>query len=133
MRVLELGCGTGSTAIYHAPVVQQIDATDLSANMLAIARQKAADAGVDNITFRQDSVESLTVPDGTYDAVLALSLLHLLRDREAAIAKIARLLKPGGVFVSEHGVPRGDDQPNQVRVATRPSPWPAATRALIQS
>ena len=56
--------------------------------------------GIDNITFRQAGVEDFEAPDGSYDMVLALNLLHLLPDRTAALAKIHRLLKPGGIFVS---------------------------------
>ncbi|MEM8986898.1 MAG: class I SAM-dependent methyltransferase [Pseudomonadota bacterium] len=100
MEVLELGCGTGSTAIVHAPHVKHIRATDLSENMLAIARNKAAKAGVTNVVFEQATVDDIVVADGSLDAVLALSLLHLLEDRDAALAKIHRILKPGGVFVS---------------------------------
>ncbi len=99
-RVLEFGCGTGSTALEHAPFVASIEATDLSPKMLHIARAKAADAGVTNVTFTEAGVEDFEAAPESYDAVLALSLLHLLGDRQAALAKIHTLLKPGGVFVS---------------------------------
>ena len=42
----------------------------------------------------------MSVPDQTLDAVLGLSILHLLEDKEAAIAKVHQMLKPGGVFVT---------------------------------
>ncbi len=100
MQVLEFGCGTGSTALKHAPHVAHIVATDVSAAMIGIGREKATDADVDNVTFRQAGVEDFEAPDGSYDMVLALNLLHLLPDRTAALAKIHRLLAPGGIFVS---------------------------------
>jgi ubiquinone/menaquinone biosynthesis C-methylase UbiE len=100
MQVLEFGCGTGSTAIAHAPFVRHILATDISDRMLEIARGKAADAAVDNVTFHQATLEELDEPDESFDVVLGLSILHLLEDKEAAIARVRRLLKPGGVFVS---------------------------------
>ena len=100
MEVLEFGCGTGSTALAHAAQVAHIVATDVSANMIEIGREKAAHAGADNVSFRQSGIEEYDAPDGSYDMVLALNLIHLLPDRTAALAKIHRLLKPGGVFVS---------------------------------
>ena len=100
MEVLEIGCGTGTTAIAHAPYVKHILATDLAPRMIEIARDKAQDAGIDNVTFEVSSVDALDVPDGSIDAVMAHNLLHLLDDREPAIADIHRMLKPGGVFVS---------------------------------
>ncbi len=100
MEVLELGCGTGSTAIAHAPHVKHIRATDISAKMLDIARRKAEAAGIANITFEQSTVDDLAVPAESLDVVLALSLLHLLNDRDTAIAKVHGILKPGGLFVS---------------------------------
>jgi len=99
MEVLELGCGTGSTALEHAPHVAHIDATDVSPAMIAIGRGKAEQACVDNVSFIEADVEALAA-DRNYDMVLALNLLHLLPDRTAALAKIHRLLKPGGLFVS---------------------------------
>ena len=100
MAVLEFGCGTGSTAIAHAAYVNHIQAIDLSANMLEIARSKAADAGVSNVTLQQASIDAFEAPDESFDAILGLSILHLLTDRNAAIAKVYRMLKPGGIFVS---------------------------------
>lgn len=100
MQVLEFGCGTGSTALEHAPHVAEIVATDVSAAMIGIGREKAEQAGIDNVSFRQSGVEDFEAPDGSYDMVLALNLLHLLPDPTAALANIHRLLKPGGVFIS---------------------------------
>jgi len=99
MKVLEFGCGTGSTALEHAPHVASLDATDVSATMVAIGRQKAEDAGIENVNFSQSSIEEFD-DNRSYDMVLALNLFHLLPDRAAAFKKIHRLLKPGGFFIS---------------------------------
>lgn len=100
MKVLELGCGTGSTAIKHAPYVAEFVATDVSAAMIEIGIKRAKEAGIHNVTFKQSGVEDFDGKEGSYDMILALSLLHLLPDRPAAITKIHRLLKPGGFFIS---------------------------------
>jgi len=100
MDVLEFGCGTGSTAIAHAPYVKHILATDISPKMIEIAKDKAAADKVENVTFRVSTIEDLDASDSAFDAALGLSILHLLEDREAAIARVYKLLRPGGVFVS---------------------------------
>ena len=98
--VLEFGCGTGSTALVHAPHVKEILATDISGKMLEIAAQKARDAGVENVRFQQGTLDSLDLEAESFEAVLGLNILHLLEDAEAAIIRAHELLKPGGVFVS---------------------------------
>ena len=100
MEVLEFGCGTGSTAIAHAPYVKHIRAIDISSKMIEIAQGKAAADGVENVTFEQSTIDDLNVPDETFDAVMGHSVLHLLESKEDAIAKVHGMLKPGGVFVS---------------------------------
>ncbi len=100
MEVLEFGCGTGSTAIAHAPYVKRIQAIDISAKMLVIAREKVAANNITNVSFEQAGIDEFAAPDQTFDAVLGLSILHLLNDKATVIAKIYRMLKPGGVFVS---------------------------------
>ncbi len=99
-EVLELGCGTGGTAILHAPLVKHYRATDISERMIEIADGKKAADGIENVTFEQASLEDIDVADASLDAVLALSLLHLLEDKDAAIRKVHGMLKPGGVFVT---------------------------------
>lgn len=100
MNVLEIGCGTGSTAISHAPFVNHIRATDISRNMIDIARRKAAAANVSNVDFEQVSIDALSVTDQSLDAVLGLSILHLLENMDDVMVRVHRMLKPGGVFVT---------------------------------
>lgn len=98
--VLEFGCGTGSTAIVHAPYVKHILATDISDRMIDIAEQRAKDAGIKNISFQVGALDSLTLEPESCDAVLGLNILHLLEDLDTTISRVHSLLKPGGVFVS---------------------------------
>lgn len=100
MDVFEFGCGTGTTALIHAPYVRHILAADFSAQMIAIAAEKARTQGVENVSFVQDRIEDFDPPANRYDAVLAMSILHLLEDPRAAIAKSFDMLKPGGTFHS---------------------------------
>ncbi len=100
MEVLEFGCGTGSTAIIHAPYVKHIRAIDISSKMIEIAQSKADAENIKNITFEQLTIEELSVSDCTFDMVLGLSILHLLSNKEEVIAKVHKILKPGGLFVT---------------------------------
>ena len=104
MRVLELGCGTGSTALMHAPFVADYWASDISPAMIEIARSKAAEAKLANLHFIVGTAdETQGLPEHPFDAILALNLLHLLSDPAAQIAQIYERLAPGGIFVSSTG------------------------------
>jgi len=100
MEVLEFGCGTGSTAINHAPHVKHILAIDFSAKMLEIAQGKADAKNIRNVTFQQSGIEEFSAAGKTYDVVMGHSIMHLLDDKDKVIAKVHDLLKPGGFFVS---------------------------------
>jgi len=100
MRILEFGCGTGTTAIHHAPYVRQIYAIDISDRMLNIARHKAQEAGVDNITFAHGTLPNRAVDSESFDAVLGLNVIHLMTNWRDVLTDVERILKPGGVFVS---------------------------------
>ena len=100
MEVLEFGCGTGSTAITHAPYVNHILAIDISSKMIDIAQGKADEKNVENVTFKRSTIAEFSGSDQTLDAVLGLSVLHLLDNKEDVISKVHRMLKPGGIFVS---------------------------------
>ena len=100
MTLLEVGCGTGTTALYHAPRVKSVLATDFSSAMIDIAKAKAAKTGATNTTFQVTSIENLPAPDRPYDMIMAHSFLHLVNDIDSVLTKIRSLLAPGGLFVS---------------------------------
>lgn len=100
-EVLELGCGTGTTALLLAPSVKRILGTDASARMVEIAREKAAAQGVANVRFERATPFDELLAPGSFDVVLAFNLLHLLGDVPGAVRRIGELLRPGGLFVSK--------------------------------
>lgn len=100
-QVLEIGCGTGTTALRLAGEVGQLTCADISAEMITIAREKAVAEGCTNVSFRVAAPEDVTAPDGGFDAVLAFSVLHLLRDEAATLRHLYSALKPGGLLVSK--------------------------------
>lgn len=99
-HVLEIGCGTGTTAIHHAPNVAHIRATDISAEMIDIARAKAREAGVNNVDFEVASVDDLRAAPNSFDVVLAHSILHLVPDVNRVLLQLHKMLKPGGLLIS---------------------------------
>ena len=99
-HILEFGCGTGTTAIYHAPYVQYVDALDISENMLNIAREKAQDAEVENVKFTRTTLTEFNADTASIDGGLGLNVSHVLPDRQVVLSEVARILKPGGIFVS---------------------------------
>jgi len=100
MKVVEFGCGTGATAVAHAPKVKRYDAIDVSEKMVEIGRGKAAESGLSNLRFTVGTLEEAGVPDASCDAVLGLNILHLVPDCDGTLATVARILKPGGYFIS---------------------------------
>lgn len=100
-HVLEVGCGTGSTALLLSDSVEHITATDYSAGMIDIGNRNARQQGITNVLFQQAAVTDTDVPDKSYDAVLAHNILHLLEDVPAGIDTIAKQVKSGGYFISK--------------------------------
>jgi len=101
-RVLEIGCGTGSTALELAPGVDSYVGTDVSSEMIKIARAKLNTDLPANISFETASAEEF--PNGTFDAILALNLLHLLPNLEGVLRAIHTALPPNGLFIAKTGL-----------------------------
>ena len=100
-RVLEIGCGTGSTALTLSRQVDHVTACDYSGGMLRIARMRAVQQNRDNTDFLQGTVHDPRLEPASFDAVLAFNLLHLLPDLEATVSRVHSLLKPGGLFIAK--------------------------------
>jgi SAM-dependent methyltransferase len=102
-RVLDLGVGTGAVALSCAPRVApdgHVIGVDISPEMLALARGRAARAGLANVSFAEGRAEAMPVDSSSQDTVLAsLSLMYVI-DRAAAAREVARVLKPGGRLVA---------------------------------
>jgi ubiquinone/menaquinone biosynthesis C-methylase UbiE len=100
-RVLELGCGTGTTALRLAGDVQRYLATDISAEMIAIAKEKCVADPVPGLEFRTATAEALSHEATTFDAVLGFNYLHLVRDLPGTLRRIHTLLAAEGLFISK--------------------------------
>ena len=96
-RVLEIGCGTGGTAIHLARGVASYTATDFSAEMIRIARAKPAPDTLRLI--EAEAAEALA--DGPFDAVCAFNVLHLVDDPADLLRRIEAGLRPGGLLISK--------------------------------
>lgn len=99
--VLEIGCGTGSTALLLAKSVETYHGTDISSEMIKIARRKVAETNLPNLSFEaHPALEGIHVHDGL-DAVMAFNLLHLLRDIPATLDAAHSALRPGGLLITK--------------------------------
>ena len=99
-RVLEIGCGTGSTALRLTESVASITATDVSRAMIDIAQAKLGPDAPGRVSFRQADARDV-IEGNPFDAVCAFSLLHLVDDLPTVLAHIHNQLKPGGLFISK--------------------------------
>lgn len=99
-EVLELGCGAGVPSTRKLAERHDVLGIDLSQQQIDLAR-----ANVPAARFEKADMTALDFPDGQFDAVTAFySILHVPRDEQPAlIAKIARWLKPGGLFLASLG------------------------------
>lgn len=99
MTLLDVGCGPGSItrglAARLAPGA--VVGIDLSEETLEAARQDAQARGLANLRYEAGSVYALPFPDGAFDVVYAHQVLQHLRERDAALREMLRVLRPGGL------------------------------------
>lgn len=97
-QVLDVGCGDGFFSVAIARAGGVVTGIDTDEEMVSAAKANAAREGV-SVSFSSADAQSLPFQDTTFDLVVAVSLLCLVRDREAALVEMARVLKPGGRIV----------------------------------
>ncbi|MFF2889306.1 class I SAM-dependent methyltransferase [Paenibacillus sp. NPDC057967] len=98
--VMDYGCGTGLIANEIAENVQELHAIDISANMIEIAEKKASDRSIANISYAHTTIFDERYKKGSFDAILAFHILHLLEDEQVVLHRINELLKPGALLIS---------------------------------
>lgn len=102
-RILDVACGSGQPALTLARLVRpngSVVATDLSPEMLRVARRKANQADLDNIEFKEMDAESLEFEDESFDAVTCRFGLMFCPDPVKAIAEARRVLKRNRPYVA---------------------------------
>jgi SAM-dependent methyltransferase len=95
-RILDLGCGDGQLTKRLAESGAIVTGVDADPRMVEAAKGRGVDA-------LQAMAESLPFADTTFDAVFSNAALHWVRDQDAMMAEVCRVLKPGGRFVAEMG------------------------------
>jgi SAM-dependent methyltransferase len=98
-QVLELAAGPGDTGFLAARLIQPggtLISSDAVAGMLDIARERAAEQGLDNVEFKQLQLEWIDLPTASVDIVLCRWAFMLIVDPAAALRETRRVLKPGG-------------------------------------
>lgn len=94
--VLDAGCGTGNFSLKLASTGCKVTGIDVSEDMLAIARHKAAKLGFDNIGFLKMDIHQLAFPEHTFDVVFSMAVWEFIPRPREAFDELWRVLRPGG-------------------------------------
>jgi SAM-dependent methyltransferase len=100
-RVLDLGTGTGDTALFASARVGptgHVLATDASPSMVQVASEAVGAAGAANVSVRVMSADRIDVDEAAFDAVIARLVLMYIEDLAGTLAGVRRGLRPGGRF-----------------------------------
>jgi arsenite methyltransferase len=98
-RVVDVGSGAGLDSLIAARMVApggMVVGVDMTSAMLDKAHRAALESGLSNVEFRQGYMEQMPVDGGWADVVISNGVLNLALDKSAALAEMARVLKPGG-------------------------------------
>jgi len=98
--ILDFACATGLYSFEFANNVKEIQAFDISSEMIKIAKNKAMNIKMDNISFSQTTLFDERYTDGTFDAILALNILLYFEDVEKVLNRMNDLLKPDGLIIT---------------------------------
>jgi phosphatidylethanolamine/phosphatidyl-N-methylethanolamine N-methyltransferase len=98
-RVLEVAAGTGLVTPALAAGAGEVVAIDYAPAMVAAVERRVLDAGLTNVRCEQADLYALPFDEGTFDAVVAANVLHLVPDLSGALAALRRVVKPGGKVV----------------------------------
>ncbi|PPT74531.1 SAM-dependent methyltransferase [Xanthomonas arboricola pv. populi] len=96
-RLLDLGCGAGHVSFQLAPLMAEVVAYDLSADMIELVASTAAGRGLTQVRTVQGVAERLPFETGSMDAVISRYSAHHWSDLGQALREVRRVLRPGGI------------------------------------
>lgn len=97
--VLEVAAGTGLVTVALARTAQEVIATDYAAAMVSALENRVHELGLQNVRCEQADMYALRFEPGSFDAVVAANVLHLVPDLPAALTALRRVLKPGARLI----------------------------------
>jgi SAM-dependent methyltransferase len=104
--LLDVACGTGNASIPAARMGAKVTGLDLTPRLLDIARERAAEAGVE-VEWVEGDAEELPFEDASFDAVISVFGAMFAPDQRKAAAELARVLRPGGRLAVASWTPQG--------------------------
>ncbi len=120
-RVLDVGCGAGIDTIIAARRAGSVVALDFLPEMLERTAAAAREAGLDNVTTVEGTMEAIPLPDDSVDVVVSNGVLNLSPRKARALAECARVLRPGGeLCVSDLTL---DPEELPPEIVTHPAAW----------
>lgn len=116
-RVLDVCCGSGASAIPAAEIVGpngSVMGVDLAENLLELARAKAKQRGLENVSFQTGDLTNPPFDEASFDAVVCVFGIFFVPDMEAALRELKRMLRPGGTLAITTWGPRLFEPVNSV-------------------
>lgn len=105
MKVLDLGCGDGTTALPEARLGAEVLGVDIAANLVEAGKARAREAGLPNLRFQQGDACKLELPNGVFDRVVSI-FGAMFAPKPFEVAKeMVRVARPGGTITMGNWIP----------------------------
>jgi SAM-dependent methyltransferase len=98
-RILEIGCGTGQMSLYLARADRVVIGADLTRGSLLLGAAAAKRFGLERVQFVETDLQRPGLRSGAFDVVYSSGVLHHTPDPRSSFARIARLVRPGGIII----------------------------------